>query len=199
MGKRETNHKGREEAVVKAAHDLFRNHNYDEVTTSQLAAAAGLSTGTFFRHAGSKSELFIRAYTQVLEQCIAGELALPATATARERAIALIDPIITATEENPANMVVFQREVVFGGGYNQPWGPYRTRAITLIQEIGRRLVAITGDPVIAQAIYASMYMPLVRVTTRSLTPGQMRAAVYRQIDHELGHVSGDIEKPAGSA
>lgn len=42
-----------------AAYRLFAVHGYENVTTEQIAAAAGVSPSTFFRHIPSKEELLL--------------------------------------------------------------------------------------------------------------------------------------------
>lgn len=185
MGKREENKAKREQAVLRAARDVFLSHDYESVTTSQLAEAAGLTTGTFFRHAGSKAELLISVYTEVLEHGLAAEKALPASAGLLERAHALIDPIVEATEESRGNMLAFQREVLFGTST----GPRRENAIKLIRDFERRIYAyVRGRDIgrdaarqVAASIYAIMYMGLVRVTIDSSEVKNMRGRLHEQI------------------
>lgn len=42
-----------------AAYQLFAAHGFDNVTTEQIAAAAGVSPSTFFRHTATKDELLL--------------------------------------------------------------------------------------------------------------------------------------------
>lgn len=45
-------------AVLAAAKTLFEHHGYEAVTLRQVAAEAGMSTGSIFAHVADKAELF---------------------------------------------------------------------------------------------------------------------------------------------
>lgn len=47
------------ERLQAAALDLFEQHGFDHVTVDQIAAAAGVSHMTFFRHFGSKDRVLL--------------------------------------------------------------------------------------------------------------------------------------------
>lgn len=182
-GKREAKRRDKTERVLHAAREVFSNAPFDSVTTAQLAAEAGLTTGTFFRYAISKAELFIYTYSTVLEQCIEQTRALPPSASRRERIRALADPMITATEQQPGNVAAFQREVLFGAGS----GPNRDRALNLVIDLERELKTILdGDRDLAHALYATLYMAIVRVSVGTLRPEDLRANIEQRVDFLLG-------------
>ncbi|UGT42388.1 TetR/AcrR family transcriptional regulator [Nocardia yamanashiensis] len=45
--------------IQRAAFELFARSGFDEVTTEQIAAAAGVSASTYFRHVRSKEDLLL--------------------------------------------------------------------------------------------------------------------------------------------
>lgn len=45
--------------IQRAAFELFAHQGFDEVTTEQIAAAAGISPSTYFRHVRSKEDLLL--------------------------------------------------------------------------------------------------------------------------------------------
>lgn len=47
------------ERLSDAALDLFGRHGYDATTVAQIAAAAGVTEMTFFRHFGSKADVLL--------------------------------------------------------------------------------------------------------------------------------------------
>jgi AcrR family transcriptional regulator len=66
--------------IRRAAFRLFAAHGFDNVTTEQIAAAAGVSPSTFFRHVATKEELLLdevrrggAAIASLLEQRPAAE------------------------------------------------------------------------------------------------------------------------------
>jgi AcrR family transcriptional regulator len=80
--------------IRRAAFRLFVEHGYDAVTTEDIAAAAGVSPRTFFRHVPTKEELLLApvrhggaVIVSLLEQRPAGE----------SPDVALINAIITRT------------------------------------------------------------------------------------------------------
>jgi len=180
-GKREAKRRDKAARVSRAAQEVFSSEPFDTVTTAQLADRAGLTTGTFFRYATSKAELFIETYSNVLEQCLEAARALPDSAAAETRVLSLAEPMIRAAEKHPGNVSAFQREVLFGSGS----GPHRERAIELVIEIEREIKEILGDKDLAHAVYATLYMAIVRVSVGTLKPQDLRANIRARISFLL--------------
>ncbi len=80
--------------IRRAAFRLFIEHGYDAVTTEEIAAAAGVSPRTFFRHVPTKEELLLAPVRH-------GGAAIVSLLEARPRAeppdVALINAIIART------------------------------------------------------------------------------------------------------
>lgn len=73
---------GAREALIEAAHDLFMQRDYDEVTTEEILERSGVSRGALYHHFPSKLELFRAVFEaserRVIEQIVA-EAATAAT------------------------------------------------------------------------------------------------------------------------
>jgi AcrR family transcriptional regulator len=80
--------------IRRAAFRLFIERGYDAVTTEEIAAAAGVSARTFFRHVPTKEELLL---AQVRHGGTAILNLLEARPAAEPPDIALINAIITRT------------------------------------------------------------------------------------------------------
>ncbi|UFS96751.1 TetR/AcrR family transcriptional regulator [Nocardia huaxiensis] len=59
MSLRERQRKQIRAEIQRAAFELFARNGFDEVTTEQIAAAAGISPSTYFRHVRSKEDLLL--------------------------------------------------------------------------------------------------------------------------------------------
>lgn len=55
------------DALLEAAARLFKEHGYDATTADDIAAAAGVSVGTFYSYFRNKRQLFLAIYATVLE------------------------------------------------------------------------------------------------------------------------------------
>ncbi|MFN8164400.1 MAG: TetR/AcrR family transcriptional regulator [Solirubrobacterales bacterium] len=68
---------GAREAVVEAAHDLFLERDYEQVSTGEILARSGVSRGAMYHHFPTKLDLFRAVYEgeQRVLGLVAGELA----------------------------------------------------------------------------------------------------------------------------
>jgi AcrR family transcriptional regulator len=56
------------ELIFKAAFEVMRRNDYQEVTVADILAEAGMSTRSFYRHFGSKDELLCAMYRRDAER-----------------------------------------------------------------------------------------------------------------------------------
>jgi AcrR family transcriptional regulator len=114
MGRWEPDARGR---LLRAAIELFSEHGYDATTAAQIAAHAGLTKTTLFRHFADKREILFQGQDALVAAAVAGVVAAPADASPRELVRAgiaslcaahsddlrdvggLLDPLLAATPE----------------------------------------------------------------------------------------------------
>jgi TetR/AcrR family transcriptional repressor of mexJK operon len=62
------------EAILKGAKTVFLKHGFGDASMDEVAAAAGVSKMTVYRHFGSKEDLFAGVITESCHQLITGEI-----------------------------------------------------------------------------------------------------------------------------
>lgn len=96
--------------ILAAAAALFDERGYDNVTTSELATAADVGTGSLFRLGGTKAELLLQIMNSRFRQLPAPKL----SETLTQEVQRLMSPILTLALNNPENFAAYEREVMFG-------------------------------------------------------------------------------------
>jgi AcrR family transcriptional regulator len=76
MGRWEPDSRGR---LQEAALSLYSERGFDQTTAAEIAARAGLTERTFFRHFADKREVLFGGSTVLQEQIVAGVTGAPAT------------------------------------------------------------------------------------------------------------------------
>jgi TetR/AcrR family transcriptional repressor of mexJK operon len=83
------------EAILKGAKAVFLKHGFGDASMDEVAATAGVSKMTVYRHFGSKEDLFAGVITESCQQLITGEIeeifALPAQDALRAYARKMTD------------------------------------------------------------------------------------------------------------
>lgn len=69
MGRWEPDSRGR---LQEAALELYSEHGFDQTTAAQIAARAGLTERTFFRHFADKREVLFAGFAFLREQLVRG-------------------------------------------------------------------------------------------------------------------------------
>ncbi|MFL6114734.1 MAG: TetR family transcriptional regulator [Catenulispora sp.] len=78
MSRWQSNPRGR---LEQAAMDLFTERGFDQTTVADIAARAGLTERTFFRHFSDKREVLFQGGQYLEEQMVGALAAAPPTAT----------------------------------------------------------------------------------------------------------------------
>jgi TetR/AcrR family transcriptional repressor of nem operon len=167
---------GIRQKILDSARRQFNRRGFSEVTLEDVMAGAGLSHGGFYRHFGSKEELYAEAvryflYKQPPEpwQCPSGDPAAAAKTRAQHTIEAYFSPDHFADEEGccpliglPSDVarsgntvkaayreVVEMLIVVFETGLNEPDGRERALAAAALCVGGMVLARGVDDPQLA--------------------------------------------------
>jgi AcrR family transcriptional regulator len=82
--------------IQHTAHKLFAERGFAAVTTEDIAAAAGISISTYFRHAPTKEGLLVDPVREAISEIVTTYIARPAEESAVE---ALIQLFVTHAQE----------------------------------------------------------------------------------------------------
>jgi AcrR family transcriptional regulator len=153
---------GAREALIEAAHDLFMERDYAEVSTEEILKRSGVSRGALYHHFASKLELF-RAVFEASERR-ALELVAARAATASSPFDVLVESARAylrqcETNEELRRIGLFQSRAVLG------WEGWRTAAAEL--GIGMALAGVSA------AIEAGELTPHDPETTAHVLLGAM--------------------------
>jgi AcrR family transcriptional regulator len=82
---------GAESRLARAAYELYFERGFDDVTVAEIAARAGLTKRTFFRHFADKREVLFSGSAAFQESAVAAVISAP-------DGVAPIDAVISALE-----------------------------------------------------------------------------------------------------
>jgi AcrR family transcriptional regulator len=130
---------GAREALVKAAHELFMERDYGEVSTEEILERSGVSRGALYHHFPAKLDLF-RAVWEASERRVIGRLAvdLPAGSTPFETLLFLVRGYMRAaeTDEELRRIGLGQSRTVLG------WEAWREASMAL--GLGATVAGVTA-------------------------------------------------------
>src|SRR5215472_2965567 len=98
MGRWEPDARGR---LAKAAMALYAEQGFDETTVAQIAARAGLTERTFFRHFADKREVLFYGMEMLRDLLVRAVADAPASATAMDAVGAAFEAAGAVLQENP--------------------------------------------------------------------------------------------------
>jgi len=137
-GRRERSMLDKQTRIFEAAAALFTERGFDAVATLEIAERADVAVGTVFRYASSKAELLLMVYNRELRDAIdAGARAAARHTDPVDAVDALAQAVLTASARNPANVVAYQRELLFGPVTEQ----YRAEGLALVDDLEHAIAA----------------------------------------------------------
>lgn len=137
--RRERSKAERQERILASAAALFAERGYDEVTTREVARAAGVGMGTLFRHAGSKPALLVRVMNARLEQGAREAAALLDGGAGIGRVVAaIVQPLAAEGARHPENLRAYQQATLFGAE------PARELAVGRLVELEHTVAGLLG-------------------------------------------------------
>jgi AcrR family transcriptional regulator len=175
-GRRERSMQDKQLRIFEAAAALFTERGFDAVGTQEIAERADVAVGTVFRYASSKAELLLMVYNRELRDAIdtgvRAEVADPV-----ESVNALVQAVLASSARNPANVVAYQRELLFGSATDE----HRTAGLALVGELedtiasrlatAARSAGVDGAPVLregqraARTVFAALSLLLAGPST----------------------------------
>src|SRR6476659_7642111 len=153
---------GAREALIEAAHELFMERDYDQVSTAEILQRSGVSRGALYHHFPTKLDLFRSVWEaserRAIERLAAGA---PASATPFEVLLFLARGYLRAaeTDDEMRQIGLGQSRRVLG------WEDWRRRSMQL--GLGVALVAVSA------AIEAGELPPNDAETTAIVLVGAM--------------------------
>ena len=98
MGRWEPDARGR---LAKAAMALYAEQGFEQTTVAEIAARAGLTERTFFRHFADKREVLFYGMEMMRDLLVRAVAAAPASATAMDAVGAAFEAAGSMLQENP--------------------------------------------------------------------------------------------------
>ncbi len=171
------------EALLTAALELFAEHGYDGTTTAAIAARAGVSEMTLFRHFPTKSALVVEdPYDPLIAAAVAARPAdeAPLAATARgvrDAWASVAPPEVAAMREQ---LLIVASSPALRGVIAQR--SHETEAAITTALVGRG--AVRADAlVVAAAVIAGLTAGLLEwSTTEAVDPGPAITGALRALD-----------------
>jgi AcrR family transcriptional regulator len=205
--RRERGKAQKREQIFEAARALFQAHDFDEVTTQQIADLADVAVGTLFRYVQSKDELLLMVGNEMIGTRLRDDMAehlagLDADADAVTQICHLLEPLIQVAVRHPANYSNYYRCIFF-----TPAGEHRAKALEhlalLEEQIGQLLSADPARPrrggisarEAGRILWASMSLELIGLALGHTCYQDVHDALRRHVDLVMGGLIG----PAPSA
>ena len=136
-GKRERNKAEKRRRIIESAAQLFRERGFEETTTAEISAAAGVGTGTLYLYIDSKEDLLVDVFLDVVHDLWSEACERAAgSETLADELISIFTHVTRYHLEEPLLSRAIFKEMVFSTG------TVRTRARGIYLDLHERLVGI---------------------------------------------------------
>ena len=113
-GRREANKADKRRRILSAARQLFTERGFDATTTSEIARAAGIGTGTLFLYVRSKEDLLVAVFLEDVGRAWDEAFAsIKTDAPLLEQLTSAFCHMVSYHEKDPALSRAFLRELIF--------------------------------------------------------------------------------------
>jgi AcrR family transcriptional regulator len=192
-------------ALLDAAAHLFAERGFDDTQTPDIARAAGVSVGTFYRYFADKRQAFIEVMRQhtaemlgrVMANLKAEAFAPSQTPDARWAAVQhVIDVVFQTTSENPELLRVFLTMSMRDPDVHQIREEFEERGRSAVETLLREVATpsrITDPRAAAEVIHiAAQEVALVTLGCRGVKPNANAAGLRTALTEMLyRYVFGD--------
>ncbi|OBA64212.1 regulator [Mycobacterium sp. 1100029.7] len=182
--------------IQHTAHRLFAERGFDAVTTEDIAAAAGISISTYFRHAPTKEGLLVDPVREAVNEIVSSYSARPAGESPVEALIQLFVTHARAADEVD-NLETWQHAVASA--------PHLLSKSMLVSEIDHRKfiqqvaarMGVDAAADIRPALLVHTSLATVKfVLDLWLTPeSEMSEAFHVQLEEALRLTLGGFDQP----
>lgn len=176
--------------IEHAGMDLFAQRGYDNVTVSEIAAAAGIGRRTFFHHFRSKEELLQAYDTRLAVRALHAFERRPADEPA---AVALCQAILSTAEMSPEDEeIALQRNTVLQQAQADTLiaGPPQVADAFVAEtaaRTGRAADRDIGPRLVVWTVFAA-----ARAATRLWIAQGGRGSLHEHLESAFGHLLGGI-------
>jgi AcrR family transcriptional regulator len=185
VGRRERNKQQKLDRIMAAASRLFDAHGLDDVTTHQVAAEAGIGSGTLFLYARNKGELLLLVQTARFRTAVEeGRAASEGVTGIMDGVLAIVRPVVAFNRERIDNGRSYLREMLFGDA-NEPHHAEALRVVAVMEDaiatVLRRSDRIADPATLAENISSVMFVTLAAARNLDLDPPGLVDEIRRQI------------------
>lgn len=208
IGRRVRGVREKRERIRTAAAALFDEHGYEGVTTQEISDRADVATGTLFRYAATKAELFLMVYNEEFRAAIDdGARRADEQPTLAAAVSAQVEAVVTGARNAPIS-AAYQRELLFGSTTQEHRAEGLALVAALEEALTRRLVDGVPDPTgdhethrlaatrAARSVFAVLNLLLVQPLTGAHGDRDLITELRAQVEQI---VAGFLAQTAGSA